>query len=741
MQRAAAIPPPTATSGKNRTRLWLITIVIASTALSLAYGIANPLFEAPDEQHHYFTVETIATEWVLPSVGVEPDGWLRQEAAQPPLYYALGAAIIAPLQLDPASSRAAVVFNPYVQPGNPTTLGNNVNAFVHGPGEAFPWQNHVLAGHLLRMLSALLGAGTVLCIYAAGRLLWPDSAEIPLLAAALVGFLPQFNFVSATISNDSLIIFLACAALWQLIRLWQQPVTNMRLLLLGVTIGLAALTKNQGILLLFYAVGVLALLAWRERKRRLFGRMTLLVVLPAVGLAGWLWLRNWRLYGDPTATNQFVRLAGGDRGFSLTQAIAALWRGWPTFIGRFGWANIPLPQWIYAIWFAIITLAILGALVALLRRKPALGYVVQSPSLWLAGWIVLILAAQLRFVMQTSAEQGRLLFPALLPVALGVAWGIGQWRRHWIISLVGGAALLTALYSLIFVQLSAFNRPQLLDVLPQHVAPLNLEMGDGITLLGTEIETDVAEPGDSVTATLYWQIDQSLHENIPVSFELLGREFQQVGRFAGYHGRGQFPTSLWSPGKVVAETITLPLAAEARVPTALRLYVSVDDGPAHVVAVTKAAPAESPEFTDDIAAFIGRNIQLIDPILLGLSVTPGADIIAQPGETVQIGLSWQVTAPVERHYTTLIHVLDKDGNLVAQGDSPPRGGDYPTTLWAAGERFGDQYAVMLPETIAPGNYTVWIGMYDTETVTRLPLVRGDERMVDDVLQIGRIIVP
>ena len=91
----------------------------------------------------------------------------------------------------------------------------------------------------------------------------------------------------------------------------------------------------------------------------------------------------------------------------------------------------------------------------------------------------------------------------------------------------------------------------------------------------------------------------------------------------------------------MAETITLPLAAEARVPTALRLYVSVDDGPAHVVAVTKAAPAESPEFTDDIAAFIGRNIQLIDPILLGLSVTPGADIIAQPGETVQIGLSWQ----------------------------------------------------------------------------------------------------
>ena len=133
-------------------------------------------------------METIATEWVLPSVGVEPDGWLRQEAAQPPLYYALGAAIIAPLQLDPASSRAAVVFNPYVQPGNPTTLGNNVNAFVHGPGRSISMAESRAGRSFAAHVVGAAGSGTVLCIYAAGRLLWPDSAEIPLLAAALVGF-------------------------------------------------------------------------------------------------------------------------------------------------------------------------------------------------------------------------------------------------------------------------------------------------------------------------------------------------------------------------------------------------------------------------------------------------------------------------------------------------------------------------------------------------------------------------
>ncbi|MEW5986455.1 MAG: hypothetical protein AB1791_07460, partial [Chloroflexota bacterium] len=57
--------------------------------LAAAYGVINPLFEAPDEQHHYFTAESIALYRRLPVVEAEADPWLRQEAAQPPLYYLL----------------------------------------------------------------------------------------------------------------------------------------------------------------------------------------------------------------------------------------------------------------------------------------------------------------------------------------------------------------------------------------------------------------------------------------------------------------------------------------------------------------------------------------------------------------------------------------------------------------------------------------------------------------------------
>ena len=52
-----------------------------------AYGVLNPLFEAPDEHWHFFTAESIAQTGRLPRVEAPPDEWLGQEAAQPPLYY------------------------------------------------------------------------------------------------------------------------------------------------------------------------------------------------------------------------------------------------------------------------------------------------------------------------------------------------------------------------------------------------------------------------------------------------------------------------------------------------------------------------------------------------------------------------------------------------------------------------------------------------------------------------------
>ncbi len=74
-----------------RQRRLLALILLAYLAITLAYGALNPLFEAPDEHWHFFTAESIARTGRLPRVEEPPDEFLGQEAAQPPLYYLLGA--------------------------------------------------------------------------------------------------------------------------------------------------------------------------------------------------------------------------------------------------------------------------------------------------------------------------------------------------------------------------------------------------------------------------------------------------------------------------------------------------------------------------------------------------------------------------------------------------------------------------------------------------------------------------
>ena len=337
-------------------QLLSITLVLY-LLITASYSVINPLFEAPDEHFHYFTVQSIVDSGRLPVVGDEYDELLGPEPAQPPLYYLLGALLIAPV--DTADAREQIWLNDLAWIGTAEAL-TNVNRSVPTPQEAWPWQGYALAAHLLRALSILFGLGTLLCIYGSGRRLWPDDRRPALLATALVAFLPQFNFIHAAVTNDSLITFLSAAGIWQLLRLWQSGATRPRLLLLGVTVGLAALTKNAGVLLLLYSGAALTLLALRRHRPRLLLDTAIFVILPAVLIAGWLWWRNWMLYGDWTAANQFVRVAGGDREYSLLQVLGESDGLWFSLFAIFGWFNVRAPEWVYWVWNGMVIVAVVG---------------------------------------------------------------------------------------------------------------------------------------------------------------------------------------------------------------------------------------------------------------------------------------------------------------------------------------------------------------------------------------------
>lgn len=108
----------------------------------------------------------------------------------------------------------------------------------------------------------------------------------------------------------------------------------------------------------------------------------------------------------------------------------------------------------------------------------------------------------------------------------------------------------------------------------------------------------------------------------------------------------------------------------------------------------------------------------------------------QQDETLFVELFWQAEMDLDRDYTTFVHLLDHDGNLVAQQDRPPLGGYFPTSTWLPGERVVDRFAFPLG-AIQMSELQVVIGWYSWPSLERLP-VRGEdgESMPDNHFEIG-----
>lgn len=85
--------------------------------------------------------------------------------------------------------------------------------------------------------------------------------------------------------------------------------------------------------------------------------------------------------------------------------------------------------------------------------------------------------------------------------------------------------------------------------------------------------------------------------------------------------------------------------------------------------------------------------------------------------------SWDVRAGLGGDYTLFMHLLDAQGNKVAQLDAPPAGDGQPTSAWQPGEQIAVPFELFPPSPLAPGKYDLVMGLYDA-TGTRLPLNSG-----------------
>jgi 4-amino-4-deoxy-L-arabinose transferase-like glycosyltransferase len=772
----------------------ITAILVAFVLLSTTYSVVTPIFEAPDELQHYFFVQHLADGEGLPVItGPVPD--IQAEVHQPPLYYALGA--LATFWIDTEPLADFVWRNPHAQIGVPTARGN-VNMVVHSAEEHFPYRGVTLAVHLVRFLSVLMGAATVLATYCITRQIMPqrphpgpppkpalsgaeglgEGAKALAIGAAVINaFNPQFAFISGTINNDNLMTVLFALAALLLVVIASKEVSKGHLILLGFVIGLASLTKLTGLMLLPLAAVVLGTVALRRRRLIPFVEWMAIVSIVALVVGGWWYARNWLLYGDPFGM-KIMPILFRTRVYkpSLLELLAEFKGLRMSFWALFGWFNILAEPWLY---WAFDGLALLGAVgLVLLVFKQLRGQETLSWPwlLFLLLWIAVVLAGLVRWTQMTHASQGRLMYPAISAISILLFTGLAQWvPRRAVTSLAGvlGVAMLTiAVVSPFRYIAPAYARPPLLSETEMEKIPNPMAVTfDGqIKLLGYEVGSErrlssevyrnqvgqeAVRPGESLDVTLYWQALAPMERNYSVFVHLLDENDLVLASQDTFPGQGTYPTRLWRVGDAIADVYTIVVPPTAFTPSSAQLEVGLyefDTGKRLVVYGPQGEPLGDnvrfhrieilPHEGSDLSTGSGRSIP--NPVrfnfgnqiaLIGYAMEGRA---VGPGEKIHLTLYWESLAEMERDYTVFTHVIGERDRIWAQVDSQPQKGAAPTSTWSRGQVLVDEYHLLVEPDTPPGVYDIEVGLYLAATGERLGLLDEAGHWVDSRVMLTKV---
>lgn len=231
---------------------------------------------------------------------------------------------------------------------------------------------------------------------------------------------------------------------------------------------------------------------------------------------------------------------------------------------------------------------------------------------------------------------------------------------------------------------------------------------DDLILLGFNLDTTSARPGERLYLTLFWQATASSRTDTDVTLTL-----DDILLYAGAPVHDTYPTSEWTAAEVIVDRYNPRLSRDTSSGDhALQLDLNdraLDLGTVTVQAINRAF--DVPPISHPLTVPLGGHVELL-----------GYDISAEtvtPGDTLILTLYWQALTEMDENYTVFTHLLAPDGSTTGQRDSHPVNGTYPTSLWMAGEIVTDVYEVPIRADAAPGTHRLEIGMYIAETGDRL----------------------
>jgi len=271
--------------------------------------------------------------------------------------------------------------------------------------------------------------------------------------------------------------------------------------------------------------------------------------------------------------------------------------------------------------------------------------------------------------------------------------------------------------------------------LPQSSAaaapqPVDAQFGP-ITLRDYALLTPEVPSGDILQLALRWETHSPLDRRYKVFIHVLDEADHIVGQRDAEPGGGVRLTTTWQSGESIADNhgvLILPATPPGTYRIALGLY-DIDSGqrlPVQAAGqaagdrlilspLTVTAPAAPPplsalglqrqlDWQAGPLALLGDNLTR-----LGHEHEPGLPIRA--GDVLHLVLFWQAQGP-SPDVELLLELVDRAGQVRLARRAPPLDGRLPVSQWGEGQIMRDPHLLFLPGDLAPGAYTLRLGVYD-----------------------------
>ncbi len=731
-------------------------ICLAYLVLAVTYSVTIPVFEVSDELWHFPMVDYLARNgFQLPVQDAANVGIWRQEGSQPPLYYMLAAALIAGVdRSDLAEVRRQ---NPHADIGIVRPDGNANMMVPPLNWDTRTFEKTLLSVQIVRLFSIVLGLGTVLVTYAIARELFPDHPYLALVAAGLNAFLPMFLFISASVNNDNLSNLLGNLLTLLTIRLFKMRTVPRwhTFVVIGSVIGCGLLAKLNLVFWLPVLAGGLLISSLRLKSWKVIWVGGITIIGLASLIAGWWYIRNWQLYGDPTGLNVFLDIVGRR---AIPANLAQLWSERFSFVqsfwGFFGGMNVAMPGAVYRLLDALGLTGLVGSLVflvlAILRRRYA--YTEWTVLGITLIWPLVTFLSLLRWTAETPASQGRLIFGALSSICVWIVVGLFWWQPERLRSLTTNIFLV----GLLALATSA----PFLFVLPSYASPAQAVFSESILnrfveratngeiqLVRINVVTPHVRPEMYVELESVWQVAKPVSRDWSLFVHLVSEDGVIIAQRDVFPGQGRLATSMidaeyawenpiaiWLPENVYAPQILTIQIGWYHLESGDRLVLPDGSTSTSVGFIQLLPRASTLEVPNPISINFAHQIELVGYELTTLS--PRVE------QEVELTLYWRRIQPITTDFTVFAHILNPTTQtLYAGSDSQPAEGTRPMTTWEEGEVIADTHRLWVGPDAAPGTYELEIGVY-TQTAdggfSRLRVVTADGGMASDFAYLSRI---